>query len=115
MSTTTPTDTVTPDLERLLSEDRLSIAAAAALLGKSYTTVHRWIFSGRRGVRLEAFVLGNGLATTRQALNRFAQALTARRLGLPPAPTATEAQRQRRAARATREFERMRREDARRK
>ena len=108
-----------PEIERLLGETVLTMREAADYLGVSTQSTWRWVSQGRAAgdgsvVKLEGFFGARGLSTTKEALARFFARLTAGKLGLPPAPTATEAQRQRRAARATREFERMRREDRRR-
>lgn len=40
-------------------------------------TLYRWIAKGVRGVRLEAIRLGGGLVTSDEALQRFAERLTA--------------------------------------
>jgi hypothetical protein len=41
------------------------------------STVYRWISRGLRGHRLEAIRLGGALYTSREALQRFAELLTA--------------------------------------
>lgn len=51
------------------------------------STIHRWIQRGVRGVRLEAVRIGGSLFTSREALQRFADRLTAPPVlnPLPPA------------------------------
>jgi hypothetical protein len=66
----------------LMSEDLVTLRQAAALLphrrGRptAYSTVWRWATRGARGVVLETVVLGGGRVTSRQAISRFAAALT---------------------------------------
>jgi hypothetical protein len=49
----------------------------------SPSTLHRWIFRGKLGVRLDAVKLnGKGWLTSREALARFAAALSARAAGV---------------------------------
>jgi hypothetical protein len=78
------------------NETLLSISQAARLLppgreGKPVhpSTVLRWILAGSGGVRLEARRMGSRWVTSREALDRFSAALTARALGEPVAPTST--------------------------
>jgi hypothetical protein len=65
------------------SEELLTLAQAAKLLprrraGKktSVTTLYRWTNKGCRGVRLEYLQCGASRCTSREALDRFFQALT---------------------------------------
>lgn len=80
------------DVEKLIT-----LQQAAALLpgenGKSVNpqTVWRWTMRGLRGVRLETVVIGGRRYTSREAVCRFAAALTAERDGraveMPPRPS----------------------------
>ena len=65
-------------------------------------TIHRWAKNGVRGVRLESLRLGGGLVTSVEALQRFAESLTAGD-GVPV--VRTSAQRERAADRAERELQ----------
>jgi hypothetical protein len=74
------------------------------------STLLRWILQGARGpagelVRLEAIRLGNRWMTSREALQRFAEALTPRADATPPPRTPTA--RRRAAERAGQELERL--------
>jgi hypothetical protein len=51
-------------------------------------TVYRWVARGLRGHRLESIRLGGTLYTSREALQRFAEALTAETSPGRPASTA---------------------------
>lgn len=56
--------------------------AAAALPGRPHrNSVWRWCQRGVRGVRLEYLIIGNTPYTSREALQRFADRLTAQREG----------------------------------
>jgi len=63
------------------SEDLLSLTEAAKALPKvsgkrpAVSTLWRWARKGLRGVRLEYVRVGRGIATSREALNRFFNAL----------------------------------------
>jgi hypothetical protein len=80
------------------SEGVISLAKAAQLLparraGKRpvVTTLYRWTTNGCRGVVLESVQVGATRCTTREALQRFCESLTAaakRNPGPPPAPKA---------------------------
>lgn len=68
-------------------ETRLGMTEAARLIpskkqGKPthVSTVKRWILRGSRGVRLEGIRVGGQWITSREALERFSAALTARYL-----------------------------------
>lgn len=65
-------------------------------------TIHRWAKNGVRGVRLESLRLGGGLVTSVEALQRFAESLTA---GDGQRVVRTSAQRERAADRAEAELE----------
>ncbi len=75
-------------------------------------TLTRWILRGRMGVRLDAVKLGGkGWFTSREALSRFAAALSARAAGIDQvvqSATTGQADRERRARAA---MDAMRRED----
>lgn len=71
-------------------ESLLSLREAARLrpLGRSgrpthVSSVYRWISRGIRGIRLEAIRLGGMTLTSREALQRFAERLTAQQLSTP--------------------------------
>ena len=76
----------------ILDEDVLRIEDAAALHQTHFSTCYRWIFRGAKDpagnrVRLEAVRLGGRWITSRQALQRFSDALTPRLDGAPvPTP-----------------------------
>jgi hypothetical protein len=64
----------------------LSQAARVRPLGRRgrpthHSTVYRWISRGVRGCKLEAIRLGGTLYTSREALQRFGEALTAQTTG----------------------------------
>ena len=68
----------------LNEEHLISIAEAARLRppGRSgrpthASTVYRWIGGGVRGIKLEAVRLGGSLYTSREAIQRFAERLSA--------------------------------------
>jgi len=67
----------------IVKEKALTLHQAAAMLpgskGKSlsYTTVHRWVTCGFKGVRLEANNLGGRWVTSIEAIQRFMERLTA--------------------------------------
>jgi hypothetical protein len=93
----------------LLDETPLTLAEAAKALprlrgGKRIhlATLYRWISGGVRGVRLESLRLGRTVVTSREALRRFAERLTA--APRPAAPPATAAAR--RAERVDAELDR---------
>jgi hypothetical protein len=69
----------------LLDESRMNATEAAKLCGKNVATVIRWITRGvRRGgriKRLEAYRNGGQWVTSREALARFMEAVTADRVG----------------------------------
>ncbi len=66
--------------------------------------VYRWAQHGLRGVRLEIIQVGGTACTSREALQRFFERLTAARTG-ERAPTRTAGQRRKAAARANAELE----------
>ena len=76
----------------LLTEHVVTLVEAARLVppGRGGRPTHlstllRWINPGVRGVRLEAARLGGRWVTSREALQRFADRLTAAQAG-PPSP-----------------------------
>jgi hypothetical protein len=76
----------------LLRENSISLTEAAGLVPPGrrgrpthLSTLLRWIKPGVRGVRLEAVRLGGRWVTSREALQRFADRLTAAQAG-PTAP-----------------------------
>jgi hypothetical protein len=100
----------------LNNEQLLSLSQAAKLLppGRgnrpaSLSCVLIWVLNGIKSpsgqiVRLEAIRLGGRWLTSRQALQRFAEAQTPR-LGIAQTPTRTPAKRQRASERAAKELE----------
>lgn len=52
------------------------------------STLYRWSKAGCRGVRLETIQVGGSLCTSREALQRFFEALTTRSRGDTPADDA---------------------------
>jgi len=78
----------------LSSENLLSMAEAARLMPRrrrgrpcSIATLYRWSNPpGVKGIVLETADLGGGRITSREALQRFADALTSLRVGQVPAP-----------------------------
>ena len=101
----------------LVSESLITLNQAARLLPPSrrgapvsFSCVFRWVTAGLRGpdgrhVRLEAARVGGRWLTSREALQRFADALTPQMGGeSAPAPR-TPGQRRRAHERATRQLE----------
>jgi hypothetical protein len=103
----------------LSTESPLSLSQAARLLppGRrnqpvSLGCVLRWVLHGAKApsgetVRLEALRLGGRWITSREALQRFAEALTPQTRGEPSSPIRTPKQRRRAAKRAGQEVEEM--------
>ncbi|MCC6228520.1 MAG: DUF1580 domain-containing protein [Phycisphaerales bacterium] len=88
------------------NETIITLSQAAAMLpprrgGRKVhiATLFRWAQMGLGGVRLEVIRIGSALHTSREALQRFCDALTAAR-PIPPAP---ESPASRRAAHAAAE------------
>lgn len=69
------------------------------------STLHRWSTSGCRGVKLETIRFGGTLCTSLEAIQRFANCLTARDRGHESAPVVTPARRRREIERANRELD----------
>jgi hypothetical protein len=98
----------------LASEKPISLTEAAKLMpaarnGKRChpSTIFRWAMKGVRGVRLEVLRLGGRLITSREALQRFAEALSADLEQAPrPAPR-SPAKRRRASERAAAELEKI--------
>ncbi len=102
----------------LTTESPLSLSQAARLLppgcGNRPVTLScllRWVLRGARApsgelVRLEAVRLGGRWVTSREALQRFAEALTPRLSDKPPSPR-TPAARERASARAAEQLEKL--------
>jgi hypothetical protein len=103
----------------LTAEQPIPLAAACALVppgrnGKRthLSTLLRWILSGARGpggerIRLEAARLGGRWVTSREALQRFAEALTPAGAGETPAAPRTAGARRRASDRAAAELSRL--------
>jgi hypothetical protein len=102
----------------LSTESILSLREAAKLLGParqgrpvSFQCLLRWVLDGTRSpsgetVKLEAVRLGSRWVTSKEALQRFAEALTPQARG-NPVPTRTARQQRRGAEKAERDLERM--------
>lgn len=86
-------------------EQMLTITSAARELpGKPHvSTVWRWINRGVRGVTLDTILVGGIRYTSREALQRFCECITAAADG-KPAPVRTSRQRQAAIDRAEREL-----------
>jgi hypothetical protein len=101
------------------TETPIPLAEAAKLIpparqGKRthLSTLLRWILRGSRNpegevVRLEAVRIGGRWMTSREALQRFAERLTARLDAPEPVPPRTPTQRRRASERAARELGRI--------
>jgi len=66
-----------------VSETLVSLAEAARLLGKHVATAYRWSTAGVRGVVLETIQVGGTRCTSREAVQRFCERLTAARTWEP--------------------------------
>ena len=76
----------------ILDEDTLTLTQAAQSLGVSAASTWRWARGGIRGVRLDYIRMGRRILTSREALQRFADELTAKdQGGAYPATTSIEA------------------------
>jgi hypothetical protein len=76
----------------------------------SFQCVLRWVLNGARApdgqlVKLEALRLGGRWVTSKEALQRFAEALTPTFAGSPASPTDTPRQRRKAAEKVERELE----------
>jgi hypothetical protein len=92
----------------LTTETPITLAEAARTLpggAVHVSTIHRWRMKGCRGVRLITFLRGGVRHTTRQAIERFFDAVTAAADGETP-PTQTSTQRERAIKKAEAECER---------
>lgn len=58
---------------KLLNEDRLTIAEAAAKFGTAELTIRRWYQKGLLDIKLETVRIGGRVYTTQQALVRFVE------------------------------------------
>lgn len=66
-----------------VSETLVSLAEAARFLGKHVATAYRWSTAGVRGVVLETIQVGGTRCTSREAVQRFCERLTAARTWEP--------------------------------
>lgn len=73
------------------AEELVTLRQAARMLPKRrqdrpihVSTLFRWVQAGVKGIKLEHVVIGGALHTSKQALQRFADALTAQRSGEAP-------------------------------
>jgi hypothetical protein len=100
----------------LATEVSISLAAAARLVpardGKRthFSTIVRWVLTGARGpqgqrVRLEALRIGSRWVTSREAIQRFAEALTPKLDAEPVPPPRTPTARRRASEQAARELD----------
>jgi hypothetical protein len=89
----------------LSSETAIAVNKSPAQIpGRPHvSTVWRWVLTGVRGIKLETFVVGCQRFTTKQAIERFIAATTARANG-EPLPTRTPRQRERAIDAAEREL-----------
>ncbi|MEX2186169.1 MAG: DUF1580 domain-containing protein [Pirellulales bacterium] len=89
----------------LANESTIPLTDAAKLLPRrpSVATLWRWAMKGIRGVRLETCLVGAMRYTSREALQRFSDRLTAADRG-EPIPTRTPRQRERAIEAAEREL-----------
>lgn len=55
----------------------IAVKASLAYREPNTSTIYRWTTKGLWGVRLESIFVGNTRCTSREALQRFAEALTA--------------------------------------
>ena len=55
----------------LATEEAISLAKAAKVLGKSHPTAYRYSTSGINGIRLETVRLGKARLTSMSAIQRF--------------------------------------------
>src|SRR5438128_2214980 len=91
-----------------LAEAAKSIPSGRGAKRTHISTVFRWISRGVSGVRLEALRLGGRWVTSREAVQRFAERLTAERSGAQPTlTTRTSARRTAATARAEVELQRI--------
>jgi hypothetical protein len=81
----------------LLNEETIRLEEAAGIARSHFSTVYRWVLRGVPGpdgrrIKLEATRLGRAWVTSRQALARFAAALTPKLddepLAMPRSPQA---------------------------
>jgi hypothetical protein len=88
------------------SEQLLTLSEATRLLpGRVHvSTVHRWRLRGVQGIHLETAVVGGRRYTSREALARFSEAVTAARDGISIS-IRSPAARERAVIRAERELE----------
>ena len=70
----------------ILSEARITLPEAAALVGVNIGTLHRWRLKGVRGVKLSCFLIAGRRYTSRDRLNNFIHATTAAFDGRPDKP-----------------------------
>ena len=77
----------------VLTEQTLTLPQAAKLLPRlradrkvHVSTLYRWIKRGVRGVRLEAAKIGRTCVTSREAIQRFVDRITAAPTAVPVTP-----------------------------
>jgi len=90
----------------LTSEQLLTLSEAARLLpGRVHvSTLHRWRLRGVQGIHLDTAFVGGRRYTSREALARFSEAVTAARDGIS-SPIRSPASRERAIKRAERELD----------
>jgi len=88
------------------NEGLLTLSEAARMLpGRVHvSTLHRWRLRGVQGVHLDTAVVGGRRYTSREALARFSEAVTAARDG-SPIPIRSAASRERAIRRSEKELE----------
>jgi hypothetical protein len=96
-------------MSNILSETTLRIAEAAPIARTSFASLWRWIMRGVPGpdggrIRLEAIRVGGKWLTSREALERFAEAVTPRFADDVRKPPRTATARQKASERAARKL-----------
>lgn len=64
-------------MKTVLKRKRVRLTVLARRLGKNVCTAHRWRTAGRRGFKLECFLLGGVWYTTWEAVEQFIHQTTA--------------------------------------
>lgn len=90
--------------EHIVPLSQVSLPGRSAGKRIHVATVHRWVMRGIRGIRLEAVTVGGRKVTSHEAIQRFAEALTARERGETYPTIRTSRQRQQQAEAAKREL-----------
>lgn len=80
------------------NENICTLPEAAATLDLHVSTLHRWRLRGIKGVRLETCRIGGKRVTSREAVQRFNERVTAAADGEPAPRPETDAAREKRLA-----------------